>query len=320
MNKTALVAALTQTELPSFNRIELKDGRVLSNVRIVSINQGYVMARWQGGAGSIADSDLPDDVRIALKIETAKLSPPQSTQPSSEAKPSVPETRDQERPLATTTETPVAPPPLKQPTDLTGIFVALFVVSLLAFAIWAIVANRRAAKRRRVEMAARATRVAEQFQEAIKRQKGLAPAKSSLLLKKGEKAFFSEQSKLFETRAVRYGSGGAVRVAKGVWLSSNSSESTQEWRLLDEVILTVTNKRLVFDGNHTNRAMNLENILSVNPSLDSAEISVEGRQKSLVVTVSNGLIFATVVLICRQVENPEQIDPNDLRFTYKAEG
>ncbi|HND61797.1 MAG TPA: retropepsin-like aspartic protease [Opitutaceae bacterium] len=51
-------------ELP---QVVLKDGRVLARVRIVRFSEQVVMARWEGGAGTLAYSNLPDPIVAAIE-------------------------------------------------------------------------------------------------------------------------------------------------------------------------------------------------------------------------------------------------------------
>lgn len=152
---------------------------------------------------------------------------------------------------------------------------------------------------------------ARAFVESIKQTKRLVSVQTKIILKKGETAYYSEQSKLFETRAVRhYQSGSAgIRVMKGVYVggSRGKSISNEEWKHIDDGTLIITNKRLVFDGFSQNRNFNLSRILSVSQGLDKIEVSIEGRQKSLVFDCSNSIICSTVIHICAQAENPSDL-------------
>jgi hypothetical protein len=53
--------------------LHLKDGRVLQNVKIVSYGTSTVMAKWDGGRGTIPYKQLPDDFQEAMK---AYMPPP----------------------------------------------------------------------------------------------------------------------------------------------------------------------------------------------------------------------------------------------------
>jgi pimeloyl-ACP methyl ester carboxylesterase len=49
--------------------LALKDGRVLHNVVIVGVGSSTVMARWDGGRGTIGLDVLPEDVRSAAELK-----------------------------------------------------------------------------------------------------------------------------------------------------------------------------------------------------------------------------------------------------------
>ena len=149
------------------------------------------------------------------------------------------------------------------------------------------------------------------FLDSLQRSKSLASVHTKIILKKDEIAYYSESSKLFETKAVRhYQSGSAgVRVMKGVYIGGSRGKSTshQEWSHIDDGNLIITNQRLIFDGFSQNRNFNLSRIISVSQGLDKIEVSIEGRQKSLVFECSNSIICATVIHICAQTENPSDL-------------
>ena len=46
--------------------LKLKDGRTLKNVTIVTFNASYVMAKWDGGRGTIRYEQMPDDLRAVM--------------------------------------------------------------------------------------------------------------------------------------------------------------------------------------------------------------------------------------------------------------
>src|SRR5476651_1916092 len=55
------------------DELKLQDGRVLKNVTLVSFGTATVMAKWDGGRGTIAYALLPSDVQSELK---SKVPPP----------------------------------------------------------------------------------------------------------------------------------------------------------------------------------------------------------------------------------------------------
>lgn len=64
----AALPAVAGVDLGSeFSALTLKDGRVLTRVRIVRYSEQVVMARWDGGAGTLAYSNLPDSVLAAIE-------------------------------------------------------------------------------------------------------------------------------------------------------------------------------------------------------------------------------------------------------------
>jgi hypothetical protein len=57
-------SALSAPTLPS---VTLKDGTVLNSVTIISAGERVVMAKWQGGRGTIPIADLPADIQKAIE-------------------------------------------------------------------------------------------------------------------------------------------------------------------------------------------------------------------------------------------------------------
>jgi len=132
---------------------------------------------------------------------------------------------------------------------------------------------------------------AKKYLDQIK-EKGKVPTiTSDVFLAKDEIAILeSPRTKLSETRAVRKSSGGfgGVRVAKGVSLGgySGSSQSKQQWTDLDQGILTVTNKRIIFAGNKTTRDLKISKLVSANitpiPFFGTQlEMNVSSRKKGM---------------------------------------
>ena len=112
---------------------------------------------------------------------------------------------------------------------------------------------------------------------------------SPVLLKKNERAllFWSDIS-LWEPRMVRqtkgsYG-GQTLRAAKGVSFKvgtfSSHSESHEELRTVDQGILTLTNKRLVFTGSKRTNNIDLNKIISIEPYKDGIASRRENKQKT----------------------------------------
>jgi len=166
--------------------------------------------------------------------------------------------------------------------------------------------------KKRAEKRAVLIEEANSFVEQIKQNKGLTPIASGLLLKPEEEAFLETNSVLQETRAIRYHKrgGAGFRVMKGVWIGAGSgtSESKDEWRVIDQGKLTLTNKKLVFDGSKGDRVIPLNKIISINPWLDGIEVSTENRSKSMLLSVNNPFIWAAVINVLNKVEDPRKIE------------
>ena len=166
---------------------------------------------------------------------------------------------------------------------------------------------------------------AENYINVIKEKKALSIIKPSIFLEKNEQAFLEEKTKLHETRAIRKYSGGmkgvGFRVARGVYVGAGSrsgtSESHQEWRLIDTGNLIITNQRLIFRGGKENRTISLKKILSVSVSLDAIEVAVESKSKSVVFPVKNGYIWGAILNIVKSVDDPLNLGDLKLDIQFK---
>lgn len=70
------VAALAAD--PNLNKpiaeLKLRDGRTLKNVQLISYAASAVMAKWEGGRGTLRYEDFPDEYQTALTAERPKAS------------------------------------------------------------------------------------------------------------------------------------------------------------------------------------------------------------------------------------------------------
>ncbi|HWO41135.1 MAG TPA: hypothetical protein VNO43_04965 [Candidatus Eisenbacteria bacterium] len=135
---------------------------------------------------------------------------------------------------------------------------------------------------------------AENFFRDLELRKKLPAVSVDIVLKEGEVGIFQEPSILYETRAYRIYGGGGTRI-RGIYIGGGASESHQRLRQIDQGKLTLTNQRLVFDGQSENRATNLKDVISASPWSDAVEVSSSKRQKSQIYAVGNPIIWAQVI-------------------------
>ena len=108
---------------------------------------------------------------------------------------------------------------------------------------------------------------------------------ASLMLKAGEKAFFSLPNiTLREPRAVSNGvyGGPSIHIAKGVTIRTGAfqSQSHEELEDIDQGTLVLTNKRLVFAGSKRSVETVLAKLISVDAYSDAVAIRREGKEKT----------------------------------------
>src|SRR5262245_37511824 len=147
---------------------------------------------------------------------------------------------------------------------------------------------------------ARAERLAELSAEAdawiaARARLGPTPISTHLILKNDEHAVLEEQATLLESRAYRVSSGGATRIRR-VYVGGGVSDSHQRLKQIDQGTLTLTTKRLIFDGSGENRSVQLTQVMSVGPWADAIEVSTERRAKSQIYSgLRNPLIWTAAV-------------------------
>lgn len=135
---------------------------------------------------------------------------------------------------------------------------------------------------------------ANSFIDNLAETQSLPEISVNIVLKRGEKGILQEDSRLMETRAVRYSKGIGTRIGR-IYVGGARSESNQEYKEIDRGTLILTTQRLVFDGGSQSRATNVGDIMSVSPWQDAIEVSSTKRQKSQVYMVKNPLIWATMI-------------------------
>ena len=127
-----------------------------------------------------------------------------------------------------------------------------------------------------------------------------------------------------EPRAVRTGTCNRVgfHVARGVWVSTgtSTSESNDVWKRLDEGMLTITNRRIGFDGQMGTRNLDLAKLLSASPRVDGIEVAVEKRQKSSGFTCANPLKPWLVANVCARVPDPTKFDAKAIDVDFASIG
>jgi type II secretory pathway pseudopilin PulG len=176
---------------------------------------------------------------------------------------------------------------------LLGLLVVLGLVVLLSvIAVPIIVSNRR--RKQREARFDQLKQDAHEFFQGIERTGRLSPPDTNVITQKGEVALRDEASVLYETRAYRVSGGAGTRIGR-IYVGGGVSESHQRWRRIDTGRLTLTSKRLIFDGSQENRAVRLADIVSVQNWSDAIEVSTQRRAKSLVFQVENPLIWSTLV-------------------------
>lgn len=183
------------------------------------------------------------------------------------------------------------------------VIILLAIIIIIFFFIFK--SNTNQAERKKETINQRINAVKEYF-NLVNQEKRIPIIDTYLLLKDGESAYLQENVRLLETRKVTISNrgGGAVRIAKGVYIggTSGKSRSHDELREIDSGHLILTNKRIIFDGQTNTRDFKLDKIISISESYDGIEMAIEGKNKSLIfLGISNPFMWKTLTTFIRQI-------------------
>ena len=194
----------------------------------------------------------------------------------------------------------------------------LFSVLLIVLIIW----WKNAEKKRTELLKQTLFEEAKSYTKKIFDAKALEHIQTSIILKNDEIAFLECKTTLLETKSVRYFQSGSVgyRLTKRIYLGSRSgtSHNQDELKHIDTGTLTLTNKRLVFTGLTNSRNIQISKLIAVNFFIDSIKVTTENRQKSLIFTVPNSLIWNFAIKIVASIPDPLHltITEEDYKLSY----
>jgi hypothetical protein len=108
---------------------------------------------------------------------------------------------------------------------------------------------------------------------------------SPVMLKRGENLIISLLGiSLIEARSIRKGSygGPSIKIAKGLYfrVGGFQAQSQEELKVLDQGIITLTNKRVVYSGSKKTVDIPLTKITSLQPYSDAISIVREGKERT----------------------------------------
>ena len=157
---------------------------------------------------------------------------------------------------------------------------------------------------------------AESYIEGILKSKSLKPISTNLILKEDEIAFLQCNCVLKEPRSVRYYHSGhsGIRIVKGFYIgkSSGTSQSEEQLKSIDRGTLTLTNRRLVFDGFSNSRNIPLLKLIKVHSFQDAISVSIDSKLKNSILVVPNPLIWEFTVRLLLNVQNPLELTNTDI--------
>lgn len=154
----------------------------------------------------------------------------------------------------------------------------------------------------------------------------IAGASSPVILKqKEELQMVLPNISLWEPRKVTRTVGGyggpSFRIAKGVYWRVGAfgaqSQSHEELKELDQGILTLTNKRLIFSGTKRTNDINVTKIIAIEPYSDGIAVSASGKSKTqYFVGIDPKQISTTITINERSYSEPF----SGLMLQYMIEG
>jgi len=162
---------------------------------------------------------------------------------------------------------------------------------------------------------------AQEFCDLIHQQQVIPEISLPIQMKRGEKGYLQDQAVFFEQRSksVSNRGGGAVRVAKGIYIggSQGVSRSVPETREIDSGYIYFTNKRILFIGHNAVKEYPLKKIISIDTTLDGFWIASEGLQKrQFYRTSKNPLLWFVMLNIQNQIESNEEMPHIQLTRDY----
>jgi hypothetical protein len=258
--------------------VTLSNGTVLHHARIAKFFAGEFVVEHDGGIAHVPWSNMPRSIQVRYQFD------PRQANEVTEAK--------------------------RQGT----MEYVIPIVIVAAVIVWVSIAITKRKRRERLFAEARA------FLDAVKQNHAFPVVSANVILKPEEVAFYSAPSVLYETQAVRHYQAGhaGFRVAKGVYIGGTSgrSVSTQEWSKIDTGNLTITSKRLIFNGTGQERTLPLGKIVSVESSRTGVHVSVDGRQKGMIFGAINPLIPSAIIQICCQSPDPRDLSQMNLDVNF----
>lgn len=130
---------------------------------------------------------------------------------------------------------------------------------------------------------------------------------SSIFLKKDEEAYLEENVVFSEPRKHTLRYGGAMRITRGVYIGGTLPKIVDVITKVDEGSLVLTNKRIVFNGVHHTKSIDLEKILSVDAYSDGIAVGVEGKEKESIFSVRNPLKWRIWIYYLKTGNFPPEI-------------
>lgn len=153
---------------------------------------------------------------------------------------------------------------------------------------------------------------AQEYCDLIYSQQQVPVVSADIILNKNEQAYLCDQVAYFEHRSVTVSTrgGGAIRVAKGVYIGGTKgvSRGEQELKLIDDGFLCITNKRVIFNGTSVTKVYALDKIMGFRTTPDGIWISYDGKEKKpLFRYVKNPYIWVVLLNVLKKVNDGEEI-------------
>jgi hypothetical protein len=133
------------------------------------------------------------------------------------------------------------------------------------------------------------------YVETIIFKKPLPTIQPTIFLKDNEEAYIEEDSTFSQSKTYTVRYGGAVRITRGVYIGGTVPKYNSVITPIDHGKLILTNKRIVFNGEHTTKTIELDKIVAVDIYKDCFSISLEGKEKEFIFSTKQPWLWKVLI-------------------------
>ena len=198
----------------------------------------------------------------------------------------------------------------KKDLDITNtIIISLLILACFVFGIYFFLPEIKQyiRKKKQKEFESQLVEQLKPYVETIVFKKPLPTITPSIFLKENEEAYIEEFTTFSQPKShtIRY--GGGMRVAKGVYIGGTLPQHVYAIVDIDKGELILTNKRIVFNGNHTTKTIDLEKIISVDVYKNYISIAYEGKEKEAMFSTTKPWVWKVLIYYLKTGSIPPEL-------------